>query len=132
MTIRTFATNENNDIYLGPDGNLVVLSGIEAVQQLCLNAAKTQLGEMFLYVNQGVPNFQTVWNGIPNLNQFRAALLNTLLTVNGVDRVINLNVEAQNGSLIYSAEILTEYGNAAINGVITNLQLCNLNWNDNT
>ncbi len=37
---RSFGTNASNDLYLGPDGNLVVLSGIAAVEAACATATK--------------------------------------------------------------------------------------------
>lgn len=112
----TFAVNQNNDIYIGPDGNLVLISGINAILQACEQAAKTQLGEMVLETNQGIPNFQTVWVGTPNLQQWEAALRLALQNVPGVIGIKSIAFSTQNGVLSYNAVIETDEGIGAING----------------
>lgn len=115
---KTLGVNANNDIYLGADGNLVVLIGLPAVLQLCEHAVKAVLGEMVLATDQGVPYFQTVWVGVPNFQQFSAALSAAIL---GVQDVTNINslVLTQTGNILnYVAEIATIYGVGGINGAI--------------
>ncbi|OYW80363.1 MAG: hypothetical protein B7Z19_03115 [Polynucleobacter sp. 32-46-5] len=113
---QTFATNANNDIYIGGDGNLAIASGIQGVLQACATASKAQLGEMVLAVKSGIPNFQTVWVGAPNYAVFTAYLRNTLLAVDGVTDVQSLTLNAVNGVLKYTAVIVTKYGTAATSG----------------
>ena len=57
---QTFDTNSNNDLYIGLNGNLTIVSGISAIKVAVENAAKTQRGEMVLNINDGIPNFQAV------------------------------------------------------------------------
>ena len=45
---------------------------------------------MVFNVNQGIPYFQTVWIGVPNIQQFKAALRAAFLTVPNVVEVISL------------------------------------------
>jgi hypothetical protein len=106
-----------NDLFLGLDGNLQTATGIDAVLYACANAAKTILGEMVLLVDQGLPNFELVWVGVPNLAQWQAALQVTLEAVAGVVQVdaLTVSVDADN-SLHYTAIILTEYGSGTLNG----------------
>jgi hypothetical protein len=111
---KTFAVDENGDISVGPDGNFTILEGIEAVQNVCLDAVRTQLGEMVLAVDQGIPYFDAVWSGVPNIPQFEAALRKAVLAVDGVVRIISLNVIIQNDVLSYSMSILTSYGEGSI------------------
>lgn len=113
---KTFAVDENNDLYIGNDGNLAIVTGKEAVLQACASAAKAQLGEMLYAVNSGIPNFQTVWVGAPNIQQFEAALRKTLLSVNGVREIKSLVTSLNNDQLQYSAVISTIFGTGAING----------------
>lgn len=113
---QTFATNSNNDLYIGNDGNLVIFTGINAVLQACSNAAKAQLGEMVLAIDQGVPNFQLIWKGAPNIPQWEAALITTLEEVDGVDHVESVTVTIINNVLTYIATIVTIYGTGEING----------------
>lgn len=112
----TLAVNENNDIYLDANGNLALATGIDAVLILCARAAKAQLGEMVLNTDQGMPNFQTIWNGSPNVAQFEAALRRTLLQVVDVLGVTGIDVALTNNVLRYTATIITAYGEGVING----------------
>ncbi len=113
---KTFSVNENNDIFIGNDGNLSISAGLQAVLFVCANAAKAQLGEMVLQVEQGIPNFQTIWSGSPNVAQFEAALRTTLLNVADVTEVSNLSIAISNNVLSYTTTINTIYGNGIING----------------
>ena len=113
---QTFSTNADNDIFLSADGNLSISTGITAVEQACATASKAQLGEMVLQTNKGIPNFQTVWIGNPNIAQFESALITTLLSVDGVNQVQALSTNATSGKLSYNATIKTQYGLGAVNG----------------
>ena len=113
---RTFGTNANSDIYIGRDGNLVVLDGIEAVSAACETATYAIIGEMIYSENRGIPYFETVWVGSPNYAIFRTYLINTLLSVDGVLNVQELSLAVDSGVLSYSATILTRFGVAALNG----------------
>lgn len=113
---RVIAVDSNNDIYIGPDGSLALATDLAAVMQACQQAAQTQRGEMLYAVDQGLPNFATVWNGAPNLSQFEAALRATLLAVDGVTSVVSLATTRTGDKLTYRATIQTIYGQGAING----------------
>lgn len=113
---RVFTVDSNNDLVLASDGNLGISEALEAVLQACEHAAKAQLGEMILATNEGVPNFETVWSGTPNVAQFEAALRRQLLRVQGVTSVAELTAIVANNILSYNATIVTIYGQGTING----------------
>jgi len=114
---KTLATNDDkNDLYLDADGNIAVFTGLPAVQNICLNVSKAQLGEMPLYTTQGIPNFQSIWSGTPNLNQFEAALRIALLSVENVIAIESLTVNATQNTIQYVAKIQTTFGTATANG----------------
>lgn len=113
---RTLAVTSNNDIYIGADGSLAVATARDAVLQACQQAAQTQLGEMILAVDQGLPNFEAVWNGAPNVGQWEAYLRRNLVAVPDVVGVESVTIDATGGSLTYTATIATIYGP----GVISN------------
>lgn len=117
MTL-TFSINENNDIYLDASGNIAMSTGLEAVKNICQNAAQTRFGEMIYATNEGLPFFETLWNGKPNTSQFEAALRNTLLQVADVKQVISVATQIRDNTLIYRAIILTIYGQTFIDGSI--------------
>lgn len=113
---KIFAVNANNDLYLGTDGNLAVVTGITAVMQECQQAAQTRLGEMVLNIDLGVPYFEYVFNGVPNYAQFQAALRTAFLSVDNVTDVKTLNIVQDGDNLRYTAEIQTTFGNGVISG----------------
>ena len=111
---KAFSLNSNNDIFIGLDGVLNVSSDLDAVLQDCATAAKAQLGEMVFSIDQGVPNFQTVWESATNVAQFEAFLRRAILRVKGVTEIKSLSIVVQNNTLFYTAEIVTVYGQGAI------------------
>ena len=111
---RTFAINDNNDIYVGSDGNLVFLSGIEAVMDACKTAAQTQLKECILQQGVGLPNFDAIFNGTPNFALYESYLRSTLLAVPGVTAVAPVQIQVNNHTMTYTAIITTSYGTEAI------------------
>lgn len=113
---RTLSVDTNNDIFIGPSGSLDVAVGLQAVLHCCAQAAQTQLGEMILAVDQGVPNFETIWQGVPNVAQFEAYLRRAIESVPDVLAVDEVTIDASGGALTYVATIRTIYGIGAING----------------
>ena len=84
MTAQTLAVNAQNDIYIGDDGNIALVFNLQGTLQACAHSGKTILGEMIFAANQGLPNFQLIWVGVPNLQQYETAVPATLLAVYGV------------------------------------------------
>lgn len=113
---RSLAVDSSNDIYVGPNGNIAVAVDLEAVKHACAAAAKTQLGEMIYAVDQGLPNFEVIWNGSPNLRQYEAALRENLLTVPGVVGIESVTISSAGGEVAYTVVIQTIYGTGTLNG----------------
>lgn len=126
--VQTLASNINsnipgvapNDIYLDDDGNIALSFDLQALVEQCSQVGRTLLGEMVLNTDLGIPYFQTMWTGVPNIPQFVAALRQSFLNVNGVIEVVS--IEHTQGDLqpsdtfSYTATIRTIYGT----GVVTN------------
>lgn len=112
----TLGTDANNDIYLDSSNNVAILNGLPAIVKACETATKAQLGEMVLATGLGIPNFQTVWNGNPNFSLFESFLRDTILSVDGVDEVVSLQLRTLNNTLSYTATIRTAFGAGDING----------------
>lgn len=113
---QTFATDEKNDLFIGKDGGLSVASGIVAVENIAAQVAKTLLGEMILATDQGLPYFEAVWTGSPNLPQFEAAFRAAILAVDGVTGITSLTLQQVGDRLTYAAEIETVFGAGSVNG----------------
>ena len=130
---QTIASNINgvipgvadNDIYLDQYGNIAMSFDQQSLLEECAQVARTLLGEMIFNTDQGIPYFQVVWTGVPNIAQFNAALRQSFLNVNGVIEVVSLTTQqandtsqnaSYNDTLFYTAVIRTIYGT----GVVTN------------
>lgn len=124
--VQTISANVNdtisgvapNDIYLNSEGNLSISLGIDAILENCAEAAKTRLGELIFDVNQGIPYFETVWGGVPNIEQFSGSLRQAFLNVEGVVEVVSLITSQENNTLLYTAIIRTTEGTGGISGNI--------------
>lgn len=112
----TFAVDSNNDLYLDNNGNIAIISGLQATLQACQQAVQTTLGEMVLDMSSGLPYFQAVFVGNPNFKVFNSAATSAILAVDGVNQVISFTSSQDGDKLIYTAVILTVYGQ----GTITN------------
>lgn len=124
MSILTLSANVNgatnlgayNDLYLDSFGNIATSYDLEAIVEQCAQATKTQLGEMVLNTNIGIPYANTLWVGVPNTQQFNAAITNALLSVNGVLEVVSLITSQTGNTYNYTAIIRTIYGTGVLNG----------------
>lgn len=113
---QTIAVNADNDMYLDSTGNIALVYGLQATLQSCAQVAKTILGEMVLATNQGIPYFEVVFNGIPNLTQYSAALQLAWAAVPDVIEIISLTIGQSGNQLTYTAVINTDYGVGEISG----------------
>lgn len=113
---RTLSVDTNNDIFIGADGLLSTSTGRNAVMQACQQAAQTLLAEMLFQADQGLPNFEAVWVGVPNLSQFEAYLRRNLALVPDVTGIQSVSAQIIGGTLQYTATIQTIYGTGTING----------------
>lgn len=112
----TIATDENNDIYLDEFGNLAVLTGIEAVAQVCRNKILTAYGELVYDTTAGIPYFETIFNDPPNIELFQNAVVEDLETMEDVVAVKSFEYSVNTDVLSYAAVIQTIYGDLKLNG----------------
>jgi hypothetical protein len=119
MAILTFAVNSQNDLYLDGSGNISFAYDLMAISQQCQQAAKTLLGEMIYNTTTGIPYFQVLWVGIPNVTQFTGALRRAFLAVGGVLEVVSLITSQTENSLSYTAVIRTIYGSGGFADTVT-------------
>lgn len=121
---QTIASNVNNDIpgvapndiYLDAQGNIAMSFDLQAVLEECAQVAKTLLGELVFNTDLGIPFFETVWDGVPNIPQYTASLRSSILSVNGVIEIVSLLTTVESDTLNYTAVIRTIYGTGAISG----------------
>ena len=116
----TIANVAYNDLYLNSMGNIATSYDQQAILEQCSQATKTQLGEMVLNTDIGIPYANTLWVGVPNEQQFISAITNAILSVQGVLEVVSL-ITSQGGNLDadnynFNAVIRTIYGTGVLNG----------------
>lgn len=112
--MRTIHTGLNNDVYIAPSGQMAIATELTALMDVCEKTVQTMLGELILQGDTGIPNFQLIWNGAPNIAQAEAALRESLIGVDGVIDVPELSAFVENNVFRYSAIIQTIYGIGAI------------------
>lgn len=112
----TLAVNEQNDIYVGADGNLALARDADALAQLSAQAIKALRGEMVFDTGRGMPNMTTVWAGTSNLPRYEAAARQRLLALPGVRSIVSLTSTREGDAFRYRAELRTIYGPVIANG----------------
>ncbi len=117
---QTFGTSAQpvHDIYLNSSGNIAILSGQAAVVAACQTASLLSLGEAVLATTTGIPFFQAVFVGTPNLAVFESYLRTALLNVQGVQGIKSLTINVSQSVLSYSAVIQSQYGEAEVLGSV--------------
>lgn len=114
--MRTLAVNENIDIYIGPDGNLAVADGIDAILQGCEQEARIRLGELPYAQSQGIPFFESVFTESPDLGLYDMYLRRQFARVEGVVGVQSIAFNLDGDQLQYEAVIVTTFGSGVARG----------------
>jgi hypothetical protein len=117
--VQTLATNSSNDLFVNASGSLTMLSGVAAVAAACVTACLTQLGECVLQTDVGLPNFGLIWVGTPDYALWQSYLQNTILNVQGVTSVQQIQLLPRDNTLTFRAAINTIYGPTTINGAVS-------------
>lgn len=72
------------DLAIGPDGDLVMLTGLEEARQNLSTRFKMFLSEWFLDQREGVPYFRDVFVKNPDLRVIRSVFRQVALSVPGI------------------------------------------------
>jgi hypothetical protein len=117
--VTTFSCDENNDIFIGPDGNLSLSTSLQAVLFICQNKARTRLNEMIFEPDSGLPYMESVFSEPKNFFRFKRELRKALENTDGVEKVLDIIVEENQTVFFYSATIATIYGSGVVDGTTT-------------
>lgn len=115
--VQSVAINANGDLFLDGNGNVAMVSGIDAVAQNCLTAMRAQQGEMQYDLTSGMPMAATAFNTL-NPVAFAAAGRKVLAGVDGVTQVTSFVVTQNGTALDYTATIQTIYGPTTISSIV--------------
>ena len=110
-----FSINENNG-FLVIGGQLNIVTGLQAVIINCQHVAQTIKFENPFNIDEGLPNFETVWDGNPNILQYELFLSRALIQVKDVDKLSDFNADISDNVLNYSIKIHTPFGVDTLSG----------------
>ena len=113
---QSLAINARNDLFIGDDGSLALVTGVYAVELACKTIVRTMLGELQFEQDQVTPNFTEVWVGGPRLAQFEAYFRQMVGSRQDVTGIPSFEMSVADGVLAYTAVIETIYGELSING----------------
>lgn len=114
--MKTIATNADNDIYLGSDGNIAISTAIQAASETAVHYGKTLRQEMIQEYDRGVPFFIVSFGANANIPQFEAAMKARILQTPEVTAITSFQTTQDGDVLRYTATIETTYGATTING----------------
>ena len=114
-----FAENANRDTYIDPaTGDQAILTGADAVAQLCKSRIEAQRGEMVYATDQGMPMRSTAFDTF-NPHQFEAAARTIILGTQHVTGIESFSMYRDGNTLNYSAVITTAFGSTTVGGTTT-------------
>ena len=113
--------NSSHDLFMGPNNQLGLLTGIQATLQACASAIEAQRGEMQYDTNRGVPTHDTLWTGVPNQQRFQFYCREAILGVSGVTAIKRFDTDILDNTLEYEAEIVTEFGTGVIGNTFSDV-----------
>lgn len=114
--MRTFSIDKNNDLFIGPDGNLQFSEKNDAVKNLCQHFAKAVRGEMLHKKDKGIPFWPTTFGRQADIPMFETAFRQRMSEIEEVVEVAHFSATVENGELKYQATIRTIYGGFTLNG----------------
>ncbi|MGN0024953.1 MAG: hypothetical protein ACI351_05920 [Candidatus Avelusimicrobium sp.] len=115
--MKTIATDQTNDIFLTPSGDIALATDDVATMQTIRHAVLTSRGELPLDQQAGVPYFNTVFTDAPNLEVFRQEVQRAAEAVETVRSVEDFLMQVQNKTLKYQMRVkLTNGSEVLING----------------
>jgi len=114
----SFKVDGNRDLVLNSRNNISMNRDLDACLQSCENAVMMILGEDIYNSNEGLPNFELIWNGSPNIPQYKASIISAIKKINNVIDAFNFNYVESNNELTYTITISTTFGIGEISNVI--------------
>lgn len=74
----------NGDLEIGPDGDLIIVRGVDAIMQHLRIRLQFFRGEWFLDTRLGIPYYEEVLRKAPDLNVVQSLFREAILTTPGV------------------------------------------------
>lgn len=103
---------------LGNDGNLSMISGLDAIEQQVEEVMETLKNELIYDKTIGIDYENTVWAGNPDLVKFERQARTQIENVENVESVGAFTIEIVEDVLTYEAIINTTLGAGTISNVV--------------
>ncbi len=114
-TIKCLSSNGDFDL---SSGNIELISDLEEVIQTSEQTIKQSRGELQYDKEKGISYFQNAFRDNFNEQLFKAEVRDQLLTVNGVQNVVIIDVSRKEKELTYSATVDTVFGKGEVRGLL--------------
>jgi len=85
--------DENGDLEIGPDGDLIIVTGIDAIRQHLRIRLQFFRGEWFLDTRLGIPYFEEVLIKAPDLNVVQSLLREAVRETPGVISITSFELD---------------------------------------
>jgi hypothetical protein len=108
--MQSLGRGKNNDLYIDDMRNIAISTDLQACLEACESVASTMLGEQIYAQDEGVPNFQALWNGVPNFQQAEVAIRNAIESVENVEKILEFDYLNEGDEFRYNALIKTAFG----------------------
>ena len=94
------------------DNDLLIVDNAERVAQQILITLRFWLAEWFLDTSKGVPYLEYILIKNPNINHVRQILTEAILSVEGVDKVVSMDIsfDRRERQIMVEYEAVTDYG----------------------
>lgn len=112
--MKSFLTDENNDLYLNGQNQVATGSDNEAIAQIVINALRTIKGELQLNIDSGVPYFETIFNKNPDIQLWQGFMIEEAEKIDGVIKVDSMDITIDDDQLSYEMKIKTIYGEISV------------------
>lgn len=112
--MRSFLTDENNDLYL-VNFSLAIGEDKTAVAQIINNVLRTQKGEVDYDTERGIPYLETVLGDNPDVDLWSSYMVAAINDLEYVNRVVSFVPDVQDNTLTFTSRVSTIYGDININ-----------------
>lgn len=114
--MKSFITDENNDLTLDELGNIRIESGIEAYRQHIVNEIKLQQYEYPYDLTKGINWMGYVLGQKPNLTMWQAQLLGMVSKTSFVKSILDWKHNIDGNNLLFNLVVDTDLGEITIRG----------------
>lgn len=106
-----------NDIEIDGDGQLAMVTGIEAYRQIIAATVMTRIDELPLDLDDGIDYFGTVFANNGYIPEWKSQVAEAVMALDFVREIESFDVSMENGNtLSYRMTVTTDIGEVTING----------------